>query len=213
MSSAPLNRRLGALAIALGAVAVFAQPQRGPFVKLDTQQLAMIVEQEVDHVTPAELAAWIVEGRSDYRLLDLRGPAEYAEYHIPTAENVTLPALEDYPLLPSEKIVIYSQGGIHAAQAWLLMQARGFRGSYTLLGGLDGWIDEVLYPALPAEAGREELARFEQAAALAKFFGGQPRSATDAPAAGPAELPKLAAPVASGPVLPAAPRGKKKEGC
>jgi hypothetical protein len=119
----PLNRKLAALAIALGAVAVFAQPQRGPYVRLDTQQLAMIVEQEVDHVTPAELAAWIVEGRSDYRLLDLRGAAEYAEYHIPSAENVMLPALEDYPLLPSEKIVIYSQGGIHAAQAWLLMQA------------------------------------------------------------------------------------------
>lgn len=213
MSSMPLNRKLAALAIALGAVAVFAQPQRGPYVRLDTQQLAMIVEQEVDHVTPAELAAWIVEGRSDYRLLDLRNAAEYAEYHIPSAENVMLPALEDYPLLPSEKIVIYSQGGIHAAQAWLLMQARGYRASYTLLGGLDGWVDEVLYPALPPEADQEQIARFEQTAALSRFFGGQPRTASDSAAAAPAELPKLAAPVAAGPVVPAAPRRKKKEGC
>ncbi len=213
MNRLTLNQKLAAAALLLGAVAVFAHPQRGPYVRLDAQDLAMLVEQEVDHVTPAELAAWIVEGRSDYRLLDLRKPEQYAEYHIPTAENVALPALEEYPLLPSEKIVIYSEGGVHGAQAWLLMQARGFRASYTLLGGLDGWVEEILYPTAPANADPQELARFEQVAAVSKFFGGQPRSGTGAEAAAPAELPKLEAPVATGPAITAAPRRKKKEGC
>ena len=213
MKRLSLNQALAVLAIALGALAVFAQPERGPFVRLDAQELAMIVEQEVDHVTPAELAAWIVQGRSDYRLLDLRTADDYASYHIPTAENVTLPDLENYPLLPSEKIVIYSQGGIHAAQAWLLMQARGYRASYTVLGGLDGWVDEVLYPTLPADATAQDAARFEQAAAIATFFGGQPRVGTEAGETAPAELPTLAAPVASGPTVPVAPRRRKKEGC
>jgi hypothetical protein len=64
--------RLALVAMALGAVALLSQPHRGPFVKLDVRELGAIVGQEVDHVMPAELASWIVEGRSDYRLLDLR---------------------------------------------------------------------------------------------------------------------------------------------
>jgi len=209
-----LNQKLAALALALGAVAIFSQPHRGPFVKLDARELALVVEQEVDHVTPPELAAWIVEGRPDYRLLDLRAEKDFAEYHIPTAENVQLSGLQDYPLLRNEKIVLYSEGGIHAAQAWLLLQAQGYRGVYTVLGGLDGWKDEVLFPALRTDASPPERAQFERAAALAQFFGGQARVGGEvAASAAPAELPKLAAPASSGAVVPSAPKKKKKEGC
>lgn len=209
-----LNQKLAAIALVLGGLALFSQPHRGPFVKLDARELALVVEQEVDHVKPAELAAWIVEGRADYRLIDLRTADEFATYHIPTAENAQLPALADYPLLRNEKIVLYSEGGIHSAQAWLLLRAQGYDGVFTVLGGLDGWKDEVLFPVLPVEAGPPERAQFERAAALAQFFGGEARTdgsaATEAPAT---ELPKLMAPVATGPAVPAAPRRKKKEGC
>ena len=209
-----LNQKLAAVALTLGALAVFSEPHRGPFVKLDARELALVVEQEVDHVKPAELAAWIVEGRSDYRLIDLRTAEEFAAYHIPTAENAALTALADYPLLRNEKIVLYSEGGIHSAQAWLLLRAQGYEGVYTVLGGLDGWKDEVLFPALPAKAGPRERAQFERTAALAQFFGGQPRSDSSAVAEAPATaLPKLTAPAATGPAVPAAPRKKKKEGC
>ena len=129
-----LNQKLAAVALVLGALALFSQPHRGPVVKLDTRELAMIVEREVDHVTPAELAAWIVEGRSDYRLLDLRSSQDYAAYHIPTAENVPVAQLPEFPLLPTEKVVLYSEGGIHAAQAWMLVRAQGHTAVYTVLG-------------------------------------------------------------------------------
>jgi len=212
--SLTLNQKLAALAFVLGAVALFAQPHRGPFVKLDGRELALVVEQEVDHVTAPELAAWIVEGRADYRLIDLRSAEEYAAYHIPTAENVPLSDLVEYPLLRTEKVVLYSEGGIHSAQAWMLLRAQGHESAYMVLGGLDAWKDEVLYPALPADAGPQQRARFERTAALAQFFGGQPRSgnAAQAPAAA-VELPKLTAPPPS--AGPATPVGKKKqkEGC
>lgn len=224
-TSLTLNQKLAAVALLLGVGALFSQPHRGPVVQLDTRELAMIVEQEVDHVTPAELAAWIVEGRSDYRLLDLRSEQDYAAYHIPTAESVPVAQLTEFPLLPTERVVLYSEGGIHAAQAWMLMRAQGHKAVYTLLGGLDGWKDEVLFPMLPSDATPQQRARFEQAAALARFFGGQARVASEAaPAAGAApmtpmalpeapELPKLAPP-AGGRTAPAtAPKKKKKEGC
>ena len=209
-----LNQKLGVLALALGAVALFAQPQRGPFVKLDARELALVVEKEVDHVKAPELAAWIIEGRSDYRLLDLRTAQEYATYHIPSAENVQLSGLADYPLQRNEKIVLYSEGGIHSAQAWMLLRAQGYQAVYMVLGGLEAWKDEVLFPSLPADAGPQALAHFEKTAQVAKFFGGEARLGGDAaaPAAG-AELPKLAAPPPSpGPAAPVA-KKKKKEGC
>jgi len=208
-----LNQKLAIVAVALGTLALFSVPHRGPVVTLDTRELAQIVEKEVDHVTPSELAAWIVQGRSDYRLIDLRAESDYATYHIPTAENVTVAALPEFPFLRNEKIVLYSDGGIHAAQAWMLMQAQGYRAVYTVLGGLEGWKDDVLYPVLPAQASSAERARFERAVALSRFFGGEPRAEGGAVAPAPMELPKLAAPVSSGAVSPVAPRKKKKEGC
>ena len=52
-----LNQKLATVAVALGALALFSVPHRGPVVTLDTRELAQIVEKEVDHVTPSELAA------------------------------------------------------------------------------------------------------------------------------------------------------------
>ena len=207
------NQKLAAAALALGALALFSAPHRGPVVTLDTRELALVVEKEVDHVTPPELAGWIVQGRSDYRLIDLRAESDYAAYHIPTAENVTVAALPEFPFLRTEKIVLYSDGGIHAAQAWMLMRAQGYRAVYTVLGGLEGWKDDVLYPALPAQASAADRARFERAAALSRFFGGAPRAEGGAAAPAPMELPRLAAPAPSGAATPVAPRKKKKEGC
>ena len=74
--------------------------------------------------------------------------------------------------------------------------------------------EEVLFPAVPVDATLVDRARFERAAALAQFFGGQARMGAEASApAAATELPKLTAPVAPGPSVPAAPKRKKKEGC
>ena len=130
------NQKLALLAVALGLGAlVLGGPQPGKIV-LDERELAAIVEGELDHVTPDELADWIVAGRQDFRLSDLRTAAEYAEYHVPQAENVAITALVDSDLARNEKIVLYSAEGIHSAQAWFLLRAKKFAAVYILLGGL-----------------------------------------------------------------------------
>ena len=78
LAALTLNQKLAIVAVALGTLALFSVPHRGPVGTLDTRELALIVEKEVDHVTPSELAAWIVQGRSDYRLIDLRAASDYA---------------------------------------------------------------------------------------------------------------------------------------
>jgi uncharacterized protein len=212
-SALSLNEKLAVGALVLGVFALFARPQRGNVVTVDVKELASTIDREGDHVTAGELAGWIVAGRSDYRLMDLRSDKEYAQYHIPTAENVTLTSLPDFPILANEKIVLYSEGGIHAYQAWMLLRAKGFKGVYTLKGGLDQWKDDVLFPALAENATPQERARFERQAALARFFGGSPRTGGAQTAAAKApEMPKVEAPVAAaGPA--SAPPKKKKEGC
>jgi rhodanese-related sulfurtransferase len=216
LSKLTLNQKLGTLALALGALAVFADVAPGHTVKMNAKELLTGVARAEDHVTPPELAAWIIEGRTDYRLVDVRDEEAFAEYHIPTAENVPLATVADGTLSRTDKIVLYGDGGIHAAQAWMVLKGKGYTRVYTLLEGLDAWKDEVLFPVMSQSPSPEEQARFERAAQVAKFFGGQPR-AVAAPGAEPTALPTLAAgPAVAPPTLPAGAGGgprKKREGC
>jgi rhodanese-related sulfurtransferase len=207
------NTKLGLLVCLLGMVAAFAgSPYKGSRVSIDTLDLAGIVQREVDHVNPVDLADWIIKGKSDYRLIDLRTRAEFDQYHIPSAENIPLATLPDYGLERNKKIVLYSEGGIHSAQAWFLLRALGYKSVYMLRGGLDDWKDSVLFPAMPVNPSPEELAAFAKMTEVSKFFGGAPQ--TEAAAKSPdatRQLPKLQMPGA--PAGPATAQKKKKEGC
>jgi rhodanese-related sulfurtransferase/uncharacterized membrane protein YedE/YeeE len=201
----------------LGGIALFAgSPYRDPFARIDTKQLAMEAGSAADHVSTAQLADWIIEGRNDYLLVDVRDAAEYAIYHIPGAVNVPLAALTHDFANRNERIVFYSDGGIHAAQAWLLLRSLGFPSVYMLMGGLEEWKDGVLYPQAPTEnAAPKEKVEFAKRVAVANHFGGAPRGAgseTTSPGAAPA-LPKLAPPVPSTGAPGAPVKKKKKEGC
>jgi rhodanese-related sulfurtransferase len=208
-----LNKKLALSVFVLGFLALFAgSPYKGTEMKVDAKEMAMIVEKEVDHVPPSELAGWIVQGKADYRLIDLRSEKDFGEYHIPTAENIALTGLKDASLGRNEKIILYSEGGIHSAQAWFLLKAEGFKGVYILRGGLEEWKDAILFPRLTDNATPTETATFEKSKLLSKFFGGTPQvgGAPDT-AARKVALPKLesstsAQPKAAGPK-------KKKEGC
>jgi len=216
LSKLSLNQKLGAFALALGALAVFANVAPGHTVTLNAKELLTGVERQEDHVTPAELAAWIIEGRTDYRLVDVRDEKAFAEYHIPTAESVPLATVADGTLGRTDKIVLYGDGAVHAAQAWMVLKGRGFTRAYTLLEGLDAWKDEVLFPVMPPSPTAEQQAQFERAVQVATFFGGQPRAAA-APGSEPMALPTQAAmPQVAPPTLPAGAFGgpkKKREGC
>ena len=206
------NQKLAAVAVLLGAIAVVGEPNMGDRVTLNTRELSGIVESKVDHVTALELADWIIQARADYRLIDLREPSDFQTYHIPTAESVSLTQLTDYPLRRNEKIVLYSDGGIHSAQAWMLLKARDYKAAYMLLGGLDSWKDEVLFPAARGDGSQEDTAAFERLVYVSKFFGGGPRSGD----AATYEQREVVMPKVEMPTPPAsAPKKTKKrrEGC
>lgn len=209
-----LNQRFAAIAFVLGALAVVAgDPYQGHTATIDAKELSIIVQKEVDHVAPLELADWIIQGRSDYRLIDLRPGKEFSMYAIPGAESVPVASLIEYGLLKNEKIILYSEGGIHSAQAWMLLRSLGYKGVYLLRGGLEGWNDEVLFPTLADNADAATRINFAKTAEVSKYFGGSPRTGdTQATAARPAIVaPKIDAPTAAAPAGGA--KKKKKEGC
>jgi rhodanese-related sulfurtransferase len=208
-----MNRRLAILALVLGLIALVAgNPYRGDSVTLDTRELAWIVEKQVDHVSATELADWIIGGKTDFRLLDLRTENEYSDYHIPGAELVPLSGLADYPLLRNEKIILYSEGGIHSAQAWMLLKAKGYKGVTMLMGGLEEWTDRILFPSISGNATPEQKLEFGKMKHVSAFFGGTPQAASDSGVTVERKaMPKLEMPAQT----PAKeqPKKKKKEGC
>jgi uncharacterized protein len=219
--TAPTRRltpvRTFALSLAgLGLIAAFAgNPYRGHFASVDTKQLAMDVGNKTDHVWPAQLADWLIEGRNDFLLVDVRDATDFGAYHIPGAVNVPMTSLSAELAGRNERIVFYSDGGIHAAQAWLLLRSLGFSSVYMLFGGLEEWKDTVLFPKAPAaNAPAKEQVDFARRAAVAKHFGGSPQGAGTETAPTAPALPKLAPPVPTeAPSTPSAAPKKKKEGC
>jgi rhodanese-related sulfurtransferase len=161
-----IRRALAITAITAGALAaVSGSPYRAERAGVDVAALAHTVAAEEDHVTALELAQWIHDRQPGLRIIDLRTPAEFAEYHLPRAERIALEQLLTTPFRPDETIVLISDGGAHAAQGWVFLRALGHRHVYFLRGGLGEWVDQVMNPAKPND--------------LTRYFGGTPRAAGD----------------------------------
>jgi rhodanese-related sulfurtransferase len=181
---------LAAAALALGGLAAIVRSPVPPASSLDVAALARAVEREDDHVTAVELATWIKDRKPGLRVIDIRPAAAFDSFHVPTAERIPLDRLVTTPFSDGETIVLYSDGGAHAAQGWVFLRARGLRQVYFLRGGLADWLDEVMHPVLAPDAAPDVRAAFERSAALSRYFGGAPRRETAAEHAARATAPR-----------------------
>ncbi|MGE5341911.1 MAG: rhodanese-like domain-containing protein [Candidatus Omnitrophota bacterium] len=184
--------------------------------RFDPAQLAKSIGENADHIDPQMLAQWIIEGKSDYLLIDIRLPNEFAQGNIKGSENIPLEKLlqrETLESLPSSKLILlYSNGSSHAAQAWVVMKAAGFD-SYILDGGLNRWNQVVLNPKAPVSRDGEpvsddEILRYKAQVAVRNFFAGDNSTistAQDAAGASPAVSMKK--------VIVQQPPKKKLKGC
>ncbi len=165
-----LNQRLAMLAGFLGFLALVAgNPFRDQKVTIGLKELARAIESENDHISADQLAEWIML-KSPVRVIDLRDSVSFATYHIPTAERIAMEELLEENTSKDGKLVIYSEGGIHAAQAWMLLKAKGHTNVYTLKGGLTIWKDDILFPVVSETASPEESVLFTRRKALSEYF-------------------------------------------
>jgi rhodanese-related sulfurtransferase len=207
------NQRLAALALLLGVVAIAARPARGGRSTIDSREMAALMARGVDRVQPRALAGWIIQGRADYRLIDLRDAAAFAAgVRIPSAENIPVSALPDAVLPPDERVLLVADDEARAAQAWFLLTAQGHRGVAIVRGGLRGWAEDVLYPNVDGTSAADRAAL----EAVSAHFGGAPRTGGGS---GVAVTPPALAQAAAPPPQPSAPSAKKaapakkREGC
>ena len=164
------KRALAVVAALLAVLAAASGTSRRGGARVDVTRLASEIQHEDDHVTAIELAQWIKDRKPGLRVLDVRSDSEFADFHIPTAQRLPLESLTTLKPASDETLVLYSEGGAHAAQAWVLLRALGHSHVYFLRGGLLDWMDDVMSPLLPSDSSRASVA------ALSHYFGGVPRA-------------------------------------
>jgi rhodanese-related sulfurtransferase len=177
VSGLTTHRALAIVAVLLAVSAAFVgTSRRTTTAGVDVASLAQQIEHEDDHVTAIELAEWIKDRKPGLRVLDIRPDSEFEAYHIPSAERVPLNDIARMTPTGDETLVLYSEGGAHAAQGWVLLRSIGFTKVYFLRGGLLDWMDDVMSPTLPEASGNAAADSVRNRhAALSRYFGGMPR--------------------------------------
>jgi rhodanese-related sulfurtransferase len=176
-----MKKTLKATLLSLSVASVAAC---GPSAKTDVSlaAVAQAAARQDDRVSAHELATWLIEGRGDFKIIDVRKPEDFEAGSIGGAENIPIARLvtEDVlSSLPKDRlIVVFSNGSETAAKATVLLRLSGFD-AHLLTGGYNAWQEKILNPDISAEAlDGESLAVAEQRAYACYFVGERSDAAT-----------------------------------
>ena len=88
-----------------------------------------------------ELHDQIAEG-GELQLIDVRRPGEYAGGHVPGAVNAPLAHLAERAseFDPARPTAVICAGGYRSATATSILQSRGFRKLFNVIGGTSAWV-------------------------------------------------------------------------
>jgi rhodanese-related sulfurtransferase len=127
---------------------------------------------KVQEVTPVELARWIKDKKDGLRVVDLRESADYAAYHVPTAQQFSADVIA--PSSQSSTLVIYSDTGSARDKEFAeALLPEGSSGQVLVLrGGVNAWLHEIMLPRLPANPTVEQRQSYEERRELSHYFGG-----------------------------------------
>ena len=169
---------LFAVLMLAGGVAVAGLSLRGDPVR----KLRYGVSQNARTVSSAELASWIIEGRRDFVVIDLRDQGAFAAAHVKdavscgschTSKEEGKKAMEETAFVDlSKKLVLYTETGQEEVQLPRLLAKNPHL--YTLKGGYAGWKQDILAPvAFGGEADAEQLHGKQRQEAVRAYFAGE----------------------------------------
>jgi len=96
-------------------------------------------EKEVDPFTLSAVGyrARFMSTGAPHQLVDVRSPAEFAESHLASAQNIPLPDLANrLKLIPQDQpVMLYCRSGNRSGIALQMLRAAGFENAYNI-GGL-----------------------------------------------------------------------------
>ena len=126
-------------------------------------------------IAAPDLAERIMSGDARLQLFDLRPPAAYQQFHIPTARRAEPADLAGATLRAGTEVVLYGDSQATLSDAVRVLRTRR-QTALVLREGVSEWLGRVHEPRLAADATPEEREQFERAAAMSRFFGGLPLS-------------------------------------
>jgi len=182
----------------LGVLLAFSSvlAQGGGAGPVNAASIAEVIVAEADHVTPEEMAQWLIEERDDYQLVDIRSPWQYDDYHIPTAINIPLQVLFEADgiqrLSRGKKVVVYGLGAGHSAQAQMLLAMKGFD-AYSVRAGISAWWAEIMTPLSLWDEDMDPAGYQRARQIRMQFMGGPAGEAAKTEAAAPVAPPPPAA--------------------
>lgn len=170
-----MKKTLKATLLSLSVASVAAC---GPSTKSDVSftDVAQAAARQDDRVSAHDLATWLIEGRGDFQIVDVRMPADYEKGHIGDAQNIPLAELVTdtaIDALPTDrKVIVYSNGSENAAKATVLLRLSGIN-AHLLTGGYNAWQEKILNPEISAEALDGESLEIAEQRAYACYFVGE----------------------------------------
>lgn len=138
--------------------------------------IAQSAARQDDRASVEELATWLIEGRSDFMLIDVRAPEDYESGKIGEAENIPIAQIvsaDTLARLPTDRmLLVYSNGSENAAKAAVLLRLAGFD-AHLLVGGYAAWHERILNPDISAEALDGESLQVAEQRAYSCYFVGE----------------------------------------
>lgn len=182
------NAIVFAVVVLVGGAAVAALSFKGE----PKRRLHFGVSQTERTVKPRELASWIIEGRRDFAVIDLRDHAEFEKGHVKDAVSCGVchtdaaegrKATQETMFVDlSKKLVLYTETGTETVDLPKAL-AKNPR-LYTLTGGYEGWKRDVLAPVtFGGETDPAQVLEKQRLEAVRAYFAGERPS--NAPAALP----------------------------
>lgn len=168
-----INLVLAGVAILLGLILALV-PTREASISIESLQSQ--IQQTPDRVTPYQIAQWIIEGRNDFAVLDLRTAEAFEHTTISGALSVPITEIVDFitskRIKPQEQMLfLLGESEAEAAQAALLLKSSGYK-TYIIQDGYQGWV-RMLQPSIPDTlTSREELRALQKKQTVAAHLRG-----------------------------------------
>ena len=160
------------LSIVVVSIAACGMSNESDFSLTDIAQAAA---RQDDRESVEDLANWLIEGRGDFKLIDVRTPEDFASGSIADAENIPIAQIVTQDVLmrlPTDRMVIvYSNGSENAAKAAVLLRLSGID-AHLLAGGYNAWHQRILNPDISADELDGETLQISAQRALSCYFVG-----------------------------------------
>lgn len=144
--------------------------------RVSFDDVAYAAARQDDRVSVEQLAGWLIEGRGDFRLVDVRSPEDYGKGSIAGAENIPIAQLvsaKTIKSLPRDRMVlVYSNGSENAAKAVVMLRLSGLD-AHLLTGGYNAWHARILNPDISADELDGESPRVTEQRAYSCYFVGE----------------------------------------